>query len=245
MLPCHLLDHREGGRDRVPERLVRLGRPDLVAEQHHAALGVGERIQGRDEVRHGLLDIDHVCGDDEVEAARGGKRGEMRGAVPVELREAGRAGEVDAVAPQVAAERGEDGGDVGEDEVGEAEAGEAESCRAAPGAELHGPGAGEAEHVGEGEGRVAEAALDELDEDQGRGPHRGAHLEGVVVLLERQHRASHRKLHYRRRGEPHLHLSAAAAGPSSLKRSEGFWAAAIPLAPKSPPSRLIPHGRPL
>ena len=101
----------------------------------------------------------------------------MRGAVPVELGEARRAGEVDSVAAQVATERREHGGDVGEDEVGEAEAGEAEPCRAAPGAELHGPGSGEAEHVGEREGRVAEAALDELDEDQGRGPHRGAHLE--------------------------------------------------------------------
>nr|CAB3464450.1 unnamed protein product [Digitaria exilis] len=132
----------------------------------------------------------------------------MRGAVPVELGEAGRAGEV-------AAECGEHGGDVGEDEVGEAEAGEAESCRTASGAELHSPGAGEAEHVGERERRFAEAALDELDEDQGRGPHRGAHLEGVVVLLERQHRASHRKLHHRRRGEPHLLSAAAAADPSS------------------------------
>jgi len=179
-------------------------------------------------VRHGLLDVDHVCGDEEVEAARGGERGEMRGAIPVELGEARRAGEVAAVAPQVAAERGEDGGDVSEDEVGEAEAGEAESCRAASGAELHRPGAGEAEHVGEGEGRVAEAALDELDEDQGRGPHRGAHLEGVVVLLERQHRAPHRKLHHRRSSEPHLLLSAAAGPSSHCSEAEGFLDGATP-----------------
>lgn len=128
----------------------------------------------------------------------------MRGAVPVELGEAGRAREVDSVAPQVAAERRDHGGDVGEDEIGEAEAGEAKSCRSAPGPELHGPGSREAEHVGKGEGRVADATLDELDEDQGRGPHRGAHLEGVVVLLESQHRAADRKLHHRRRREPHL-----------------------------------------
>jgi hypothetical protein len=89
-------------------------------------------------------------------------------------------------------------------DVGEAEAGEAKSCRAAPGPELHGPSSREAGHVGKGEGRVADAALDELDEDQGRGPHRGAHLEGVVVLLEHQHRAADRKLHHRRRCEPHL-----------------------------------------
>jgi hypothetical protein len=35
-------------------------------------LGVGECIHGRDEVRHRLLGVDHICGDDEVEAARGG-----------------------------------------------------------------------------------------------------------------------------------------------------------------------------
>jgi hypothetical protein len=64
----------------------------------------------------------------------------------VELGEARRAGEVDSVAPQVATERREHGGD-----VGEAEAGEAKSCRAAPGPELHGPSSREAEHVGKGE----------------------------------------------------------------------------------------------
>ena len=63
---------REDSRNGLPEHLVRLGRPDLVAEQHHAALDVGERIHGRDEVRHGLLHVDHVCSDDEIEAARGG-----------------------------------------------------------------------------------------------------------------------------------------------------------------------------
>jgi hypothetical protein len=63
---------REDSRNGLPEHLVRLGRPDLVAEQHHAALGVGERIHGHDEVRHELLHVDHVCGDDEIEAVRGG-----------------------------------------------------------------------------------------------------------------------------------------------------------------------------
>lgn len=218
MLPRHLLDHREGGRHGFPKRLVRLGGPDLVPEEHDAAVGVGERVHGGDEVGHRLLDVDDVGGDDEVEAARGGELRELRGAVPVELGEAGHALEVAAVAAEVASQGGEHGGDVGEHEVGEAEAGEAEARWAAPGSQLDGVGAGEAEGVGEGEGRVAEAALGELDEDEGGGPDGGAHLEGVVVLLEGQHGAAHRELHHRRRREAHLRR------PSSHgSEAKGFW----------------------
>lgn len=122
MLPWNLLDHREGRRHGVPEGLMRLRRPDLVPEQHHPAVGVGEHVHGSDEVGHGFRDVDDVGGDDEVEAARGGEGGEVRGAVPVELGEAWGAREVAAVAAEVAAERGEHRGDVREDEVGEAEA---------------------------------------------------------------------------------------------------------------------------
>uniref|UniRef100_A0A0E0D6A6 Uncharacterized protein n=1 Tax=Oryza meridionalis TaxID=40149 RepID=A0A0E0D6A6_9ORYZ len=117
MLPWNLLDHREGRRHGVPEGLMRLRRPDLVPEQHHPAVGVGERVHGGDEVGHGLRDVDDVGGDDEVEAARGGDGGEVRGAVPVELGEAWGAREVAAVAAEVAAERGEHRGDVREDEA--------------------------------------------------------------------------------------------------------------------------------
>jgi hypothetical protein len=225
MLPWNLLDHREGRRHGVPEGLMRLRRPDLVPEQHHPAVGVGEHVHGSDEVGHGFRDVDDVGGDDEVEAARGGEGGEVRGAVPVELGEAWGAREVAAVAAEVAAERGEHRGDVREDEVGEAEAGEAEAGGAAARAELDGAGAREAEDVGEGERRVAEAALGELDEDEGGRPHGGAHLEGVVVLLERQHRAAHRQLHHRRRREAHP----PPPPPSSLG-SEGTGVAADPAA---------------
>lgn len=140
VLPRHLLNHREGSGHGIPERLVRLGGPDLVPEEHDAALGVGKRVHGRDEVGNRLLDVDNVGGDDEVKAAWGGELGEVRGAVPVELGEAGRAGEVAAVAAEVTAERGEDGGDVREHEVGEAEAGEPHAGRPASGAELDGVG---------------------------------------------------------------------------------------------------------
>jgi hypothetical protein len=50
-------------------------------------------------------------------------------------------GEVATVASDVAAERGEDGGDVGEDQVDEAKAGEPESGQITPRAEHHGTGA--------------------------------------------------------------------------------------------------------
>jgi len=65
-----------------------------------------------------------------------------------------------------------------------------------------------------------------------RGPQRGAHLEGVVILLELRHRTTHRRLHNRRCTETHLVLSAARRRwpVKPLKRSEEFWAAAIPCA---------------
>lgn len=221
VLPRHLLDHGEGGGHGVPEGLMRLWGPDLVPKEHDTALGVGERVHGGDEVGHGLLDVDDVGGDDEVVAARGGELSEVCGAVPVELGEAGRAREVAAVASEVPAERWEDGGGVGEHEVGEAKAGEPHAGGAASGAELDGAGARETERVGEGQRRVAEAALGELDEDERGVPDGGAHLEGVVVLLEAQHRAAHRQLHHRRRREPHHRRR---RRPSSQPRKGFAWA---------------------
>lgn len=101
--------------------------------------------------------------------------------------ELGGFGELGAVALDVAAEGGEDGGDVGEEDVGEAEDEEAQARWTAAGAQLDGTLGREVRKEGRvvrARVRALEAALHELDEYEGAGPDGGAHVHGPVVLLE-------------------------------------------------------------
>ena len=98
------------------------------------------------------------------------------------------------------AESGHDRCNIGKDDFKakevETQAGDSAAC-----AELDSPLVTEVQEVGVGRGRRREGAvvenpsLDELDEDEGARPDGSAHVEGLVVLLEGQHRAVDRQLH--------------------------------------------------
>lgn len=169
----------------------------------------------------GVLHIDDVGGDDEIE---GGLNGfDLGGVVPVELGNLGGFGKGGAVPLEVAAEGGENGGDVGEDDV-EAEGGEAEAGGATPGAELNGALSGEVEEmrvrvwggIGGGRGEKGEPAVDEFNEDKGAGPDGGADVDGAVVLLEGEGGAPHGEFDHRRVGKLHCIFVAGRTGGPAL-----------------------------
>ncbi len=95
----------------------------------------------------GVGEVDDVGSNGEVEGRP--ERGEVGGDEPVELGELWGAGEDGAVPAKIAAEGGEDGGDVCKDNV-DAKADETEPSEAVAGAELDVTLLGEAKKVGVG-----------------------------------------------------------------------------------------------
>lgn len=223
MLLGHLLDHRKSSPSFLPEHLVGLRRPHLVSKENNSVVS-NQLLHRVNKPAGGILHVDHVGSHDEIEW--GIDVTNLILIVPVELLEFWGFGELWAVALDVAAESGEDGGDVGEENVGESKGHDAEAGGAAAGAELDGALRGEVledkgvvrVRVLRGLGGVKEM-VEEFDEDEGAGPDGGADVHGSVVLLEGEGCAAHRKLNHRRVREFHL--------PLPLKTLQSWWLAEL------------------